>query len=70
MPTQAKLSKALNSPAMVGSAVAMIEISIDASSTPSMRAPSTIQSWRLEKPGTPDADVDISGRTYALAFST
>ena len=44
VPTHAKLSKALNSPAMVGSAVAMIEISIEARSTLSMRAPSTIHS--------------------------
>ena len=41
VPTHAKLSNALNSPAMVGSAVEMIEISIEASSTASISAPST-----------------------------
>jgi hypothetical protein len=40
---------------MVGSAVEMIEISIDASSTDSISEPSTIQSCRFVNPGTVEA---------------
>ena len=55
VPTQAKLSNASNSPAIVGRAVAMIEISIDASSTASINAPSTIHSRVVVSPGTDES---------------
>jgi hypothetical protein len=52
VPTQAKLSNALNSPVMVGNAVAMIDVSMFASITASAKAPRTTQSRLLVNPGT------------------
>ena len=55
VPTQAKLSNASNSPAIVGSAVAMIDVSSDDSSTAIISAPSTTASRRCVNPGTEKA---------------
>ena len=52
VPTQAKRSNALNSPAIVGSAVETIEISIEASNTDSISDPSTTHSRAFVIPGT------------------
>ncbi|MEZ5297527.1 MAG: hypothetical protein R2697_15010 [Ilumatobacteraceae bacterium] len=65
VPTQAKLSNDWNSPTIVGSAVEMIEISIEASRTDSINDDSTSHSWRLVNPGTVDTPTG-SDRTPAF----
>ena len=52
VPTQAKLSNALNCPVIVGSAVAMMEVSKLASMTANANAPRTTYRRLLVKPGT------------------
>ena len=63
VPTHAKLSNPLNSPVIVGSAVAMIDVSSDASRVASISAPSTTIRRRWVNPGTLN-ETDTS-RKYA-----
>ena len=55
VPTHAKLSNALNSPVIVGRAVAMMEVSSEASMVASASAPRTSPSRARENPGTIDS---------------
>jgi hypothetical protein len=55
VPTHAKLSKELKSPTILGSAVAMMDVSKLASMVAVAKAPNTMMSLVWVKPGTEDS---------------